>query len=141
MNEEYKNMTSMEIVNLYRNKYYNDGNNTEQGVVANAINDILPNYVRMLAEKTGAVNRDLDKRIVSMAEANIILGNMVKSKDEEIDRLRKQLKELSDKRYYLANTNYYIGRVDNSEIKQAEIENIHVDATGTVITLDIRIDD
>lgn len=141
MHEEYKNMTSMEIVNLYRNKYYNDGNNTEQGVVANAINDILPNYVRMLAEKTGAVSRDLDKRIVSMAEANIILGNMVKSKDEEIDRLRKQLKELSDKRYYLANTNYYIGRVDNSEIKQAEIENIHVDATGTVITLDIRIDD
>lgn len=141
MNEEYKNMTSMEIVNLYRNKYYNDGNNTEQGVVANAINDILPNYVRMLAEKTGAVNRDLEKRIANMAEANIILGNMVKSKDKEIDRLRKQLKELSDKRYYTIHHDDYIGRLSKSEIKQAEIENIHVDATGTVITLDIRIDD
>lgn len=141
MNEEYKNMTSMEIVNLYRNKYYNDGNNTEQGVVANAINDILPNYVRMLAEKTGAVSRDLDKRIVSMAEANIILGNMVKSKDEEIDRLRKQLKERSDKRYYIIHPDDYIGRLGKSKIKQAEIENIHVDSTGTVITLDIRIDD
>lgn len=141
MNEEYKNMTSMEIVNLYRNKYYNDGNNTEQGVVANAINDILPHYVRMLAEKAGVVNHDFDKRISTMAEANVILGNMVKAKDEEIDKLRKQLEEISNKRYYLTDTNYYIGRMDNSEIKQAEIGNIHLDATGTVLTLDIRIED
>lgn len=141
MNEEYKNMTSTEILNLYRNKYYNDGNNTEQGIVANAINDILPHYVRMLAEKTGVVNHDFDKRISTMAEANVILGNMVKAKDEEIDKLRKQLEEISGKRYYLTNTDYYIGRVDNSEIKQAEVENIHLDATGTVLTLDIRIED
>lgn len=93
MNEEYKNMTSAEILNLYRNKYYNDGNNTERGIVANAINDILPHYVRMLAEKTGSVSHDFDKRVVSMAEANIILGNMVKAKDEEIARLRKKLGE------------------------------------------------
>ena len=35
------------VLNCYRNKYYADGNNTEQGIIANAINDILPILVEL----------------------------------------------------------------------------------------------
>ena len=33
---------TLAVLNCYRNKYYSDGNSTEQGLVANAINDVLP---------------------------------------------------------------------------------------------------
>ncbi len=43
---EYNGLTSAEQLNLYRNKYYTDGNATEKGIIANAINDILPGLLR-----------------------------------------------------------------------------------------------
>lgn len=33
---------NLAVLNCYRNKYHADGNSTEQGIVANAINDVLP---------------------------------------------------------------------------------------------------
>ncbi len=36
---------TLAALNCYRNKYYADGNDTEQGLVANAINDVLPTLV------------------------------------------------------------------------------------------------
>ena len=36
---------TLAVLNCYRNKYYADGNHTEQGIVANAINDVLPTLV------------------------------------------------------------------------------------------------
>ena len=39
-----KGMTSSEILNLYRNFYFREGNNNERGLVANAINEILPKF-------------------------------------------------------------------------------------------------
>ena len=44
---EYKDMTAVEKLNKYRNCYYTEGDNTEAGVIANAINEILPEYVRI----------------------------------------------------------------------------------------------
>lgn len=43
MNEfkEYKDLSCIEKLNLYRNKYFSDGNSTEQGIIANAINEIF----------------------------------------------------------------------------------------------------
>ena len=38
-------LTPAEILNAFRNRYYTDGNNTENGIVANAINDILPRMI------------------------------------------------------------------------------------------------
>lgn len=38
---------SVSILNAFRNKYYTDGNNTENGIVANAIDDVLPEYVKL----------------------------------------------------------------------------------------------
>lgn len=43
---EYNGLTSAEQLNLYRNKYYTDGNATEKGIIANAINDILPSLLK-----------------------------------------------------------------------------------------------
>lgn len=39
---EVENMTPVEILNYYRNLYYAEPQTTEQGVVANAINEVLP---------------------------------------------------------------------------------------------------
>lgn len=41
MNKQIDGAT-LAVLNCYRNKYYTDGNNTEQGLVANAINEVLP---------------------------------------------------------------------------------------------------
>ena len=42
---------TLKILNVYRNFYYTDGNNTERGIIANAINDILPDLVKLIEEK------------------------------------------------------------------------------------------
>ena len=40
--KDYEGMTAQEILNFFRNKYYTEGNNTESGLVANALNEVLP---------------------------------------------------------------------------------------------------
>ena len=49
---DYAGMTAVEKLNHYRNYYHADGDNTEAGVIANAINEILPEYVRLKADAT-----------------------------------------------------------------------------------------
>ena len=46
--ENTKDMTAAEILNYYRNLYYAEPQVTERGIVANAINDILPNMVEVV---------------------------------------------------------------------------------------------
>ena len=41
----YDGLTSREQLNLFCNLYYNDGNATEYGIIANAINDCLTEVV------------------------------------------------------------------------------------------------
>jgi len=43
--DQIKDMNSEEVLNLYRNMYYAEPDTTERGIVARAINDILPKYV------------------------------------------------------------------------------------------------
>lgn len=38
-------MTAVEILNYYRNLYYTEPQVTERGIIANALNDILPNMI------------------------------------------------------------------------------------------------
>lgn len=38
----YDGLSAAQQLNLFRNLHYNDGNATENGIIANAINDILP---------------------------------------------------------------------------------------------------
>lgn len=47
---DYEELASYEQLNLYRNRYYNDGSVTERGIIANAINDILPKYCKQQEE-------------------------------------------------------------------------------------------
>lgn len=48
--EVYEGLTSNQQLNLFRNFYYNDGFSTEKGIIANAINDILPKYCKQQEE-------------------------------------------------------------------------------------------
>ena len=48
--EALLDMTAEEILNYYRNRYYAEPLVTERGIVANAINDILPQYISQKAE-------------------------------------------------------------------------------------------
>ena len=43
---EYNGLTAVEQLNLYRNKYYSDGNATEKGIIANAINDVFQSLLK-----------------------------------------------------------------------------------------------
>ena len=51
---DYNGMTAVEKLNYYRNYYHADGDNTEAGVIADAINEILPEYVRLKETATTA---------------------------------------------------------------------------------------
>jgi hypothetical protein len=46
--ERTKDMTASEILNYYRNLYYAEPQVTERGIVANAINDVLPRMVEVV---------------------------------------------------------------------------------------------
>lgn len=53
MNDTYftdqcEGLTSIEILNLYRNLYYKEGVNTERGLVAAALNELLPIHSMLL---------------------------------------------------------------------------------------------
>lgn len=39
---EYAGMTPVEVLNHFRNRYYNDGDYIEKAIVADAINEVLP---------------------------------------------------------------------------------------------------
>lgn len=87
----YEGLTPRQQLNLYRNLYYNDGYATERGVIANAINDILPEYERQKAE----IER-LTDLINEIAEANedLVRDNhdlhvSLKKRDAEIERLKE----------------------------------------------------
>lgn len=43
----YNKLPAIEQLNLFRNLYYTDGNDTEKGIIANALNEILPMYVKL----------------------------------------------------------------------------------------------
>jgi hypothetical protein len=49
MTGKYDDMTAIEILNYYRNYHYADGSNTESGILANAINEILPELIGLRA--------------------------------------------------------------------------------------------
>ena len=55
--QDCRGLTSLEILNLYRNRYYQCGMNTEHGVVAAAINEILPVHTRFLKAQREAYER------------------------------------------------------------------------------------
>jgi hypothetical protein len=39
---------AVKVLNAFRNFYYIEGNTSEQGIIANAINTILPDYTKKI---------------------------------------------------------------------------------------------
>ena len=56
--EATKDMTPDEILNYYRNLYYAEPQVTERGIVANAINDILPRIAELESQVVRMQYRD-----------------------------------------------------------------------------------
>lgn len=56
------NETPAEILNWYRNCYYKEPDNTERGIVANALNSVLPELARLreLEDKVKKIIGDLE---------------------------------------------------------------------------------
>lgn len=73
----YEGLTARQQLNLFRNLYYNEGNATEKGIIANAINDILPQFNRQKAE----IERLMQK--LQQPQAVKCKDNEVKCKDCE----------------------------------------------------------
>ena len=66
------NMTPIEILNWYRNFYYKEDNDTEQGIMAKAINDVFMCFKDMCGSS--------EKSVLEMLEERYILGE---NKNEE----------------------------------------------------------
>ena len=90
---------SAEILNWYRNLYHTENSNTEKGIMARAINDILPEYCRQRAEierlKGIAEVKQKNKRTLK-AKAIKEFAERVKERtyhyyDSDIDEVAKEL--------------------------------------------------
>lgn len=72
--EETKDMSSVEILNYYRNLYHAEPNTTEQGIVAWAINDILPKYVNEQEIRAKVIDEFAEKVIAEYHQLPTTLG-------------------------------------------------------------------
>lgn len=70
--EEVRNnsMTPIEILNYYRNFYRSESNNTEQGIMVNAINDIFMCFKNMYGSSEKDVLEMLEERYSKQAKIN-----------------------------------------------------------------------
>lgn len=64
------NMTPIEILNYYRNFYRSESNNTEQGIMVNAINDIFMCFKGMYRSSEKDVLEMLEERYAKQAKIN-----------------------------------------------------------------------
>jgi hypothetical protein len=89
----YDGLTPRQQLNLFRNLYYNDGNATEHGIIANAINDCFAADVvpKSEVDMIHHLLKDAWKRI---EELDNLCGELQKAKDEvareifeEIDKI------------------------------------------------------
>lgn len=53
--EDYRRLTPIEQLNFYRNLHYKDGEDTESRIIANALNEILPQYSEAIKSQLCAI--------------------------------------------------------------------------------------
>lgn len=87
---------SDEILNWYRNLYYTENSNTERGLMARAINDILPEYSRQKALIKALINgqETLQKHIAEKNAEIEVLQLNVEDYAETIVELNANITEL-----------------------------------------------
>ena len=78
--KEYEGTTSEEKLNFFRNKYYTDGNNTENGIIANAINDVLPKMVSKKEEPWVVFTDPTGKELCAYTVEGTFAGEMRSTK-------------------------------------------------------------
>ena len=72
--EEAKDMTATEILNYYRNLYYKEPLTTEQGIVANAINEVF-NEMSVLIKET-SIKTTYKGKVYYLYKNNILDENL-----------------------------------------------------------------
>lgn len=97
---EYEGMTAIEKLNYFRNCHYTDGMNTELGIIADALNEILPHYARIWSENVANNDSRIDSIIAKVREVvasqnkksleycqNIVKYNIAQvfSEEDEVD--------------------------------------------------------
>ena len=100
---DYDGMTAIEKLNYYRNYYHADGDNTEAGVIANAINEILPEYVRLKEAETKVAPMEIIKK------AREVLGKKyeyITSEPAEVKYFEKDGKLELNYIEFVSNSNY-----------------------------------
>lgn len=78
--DEYSQMTAIEKLSYFRNLYYTEGNQTENGIIAKAINDMLPQMIVLSSRPIQTVwfinshfeNREGKRTLVSFVDKGII---------------------------------------------------------------------
>lgn len=89
----YEGLTANQQLNLFRNLHYNDGNSTVNGIIANAINDILPQLHRQQAEIE--ILQHKYELAVAEREANVKgFTETLEKQRVEIERLKNINKKL-----------------------------------------------
>ena len=112
------NMTPIEILNWYRNFYHTENNNTEQGTMVNAINDIFMRLIDM-----GLSN---DKRLL-VSNSDYILN--YKNKEQN----KKKIHETSNK------YNDSIILTNKKLIKLIDLIQTSIDSPITDVTYDLDL--
>lgn len=112
------NMTPIEILNWYRNFYHLESNNTEQGIMVNAINDIFMRLVDM-----GLSN---DKRLL-VSNSDYILN--YKSKQQNTKKVYKTYSKYNDS----------VILINKKLIKLIDLIQISINSPNTDITYDLDL--
>ena len=87
----YDGLTSRQQLNLFRNLYYNDGNATEYGIIANAINDCFTADVVPKSEYDAVVSA-----VDNSTKEFLKLHDAYQEQKKEIERLQKALDEYEE---------------------------------------------
>ena len=99
---------SAEILNWYRNLYHCESTTTERGIMARAINDILPKYVSQKAEidilirKKDSLRDEIAEQQAEIERLNENYSNLIIEKDEmflEAETLIKKAKSKAIKEF------------------------------------------
>lgn len=89
---------SAEILNWYRNLYHTENSDTERGIMARAINDILPEYSRQKAEieRLQSMNQakldtihDLMAEVERLNQSILMAENVEINKEELLEKLQQ----------------------------------------------------
>ena len=121
---------SAEILNWYRNLYHCESTTTERGIMARAINDILPKYVSQKAEidilirKKDSLRDEIAEQQAKIERLNENYSNLIIEKDEmflEAETLIKKAKSKAIKEFA---EKYMTELIDTYDLKWIQIDNL-----------------